>query len=127
VNEGRRRFQFRLRKLLLWTAVVALLLGVLKMLGLGPARIVLVACWTIVIVILGQALSVKAACRISGLAGVTFFAWITCCESPPHRFVAGMLLVAAPLGWILGYTGALLMNGAASGVSRMDNLCDRHD
>jgi hypothetical protein len=41
----RRRFQFGLRKLLLWTVVVAVLLGSLRALGLDTVGLVIAACW----------------------------------------------------------------------------------
>jgi hypothetical protein len=48
MNDARpqpRRFQFSLRKLLLWTAVVAVLLGTLKTLGLETVGLVIAAAW----------------------------------------------------------------------------------
>jgi hypothetical protein len=44
-----RRLQFGLRKLLLWTAVVAVFLGILKTLGLAPAACLSVLCWAVVV------------------------------------------------------------------------------
>ena len=116
MSETRRRFQFGLRKLLLWTAVVAILLGFLRMAGLGSSGFAIVACWIVVVAILPVAVSLKTTCRLSGLAGAVFTAWIFADLS--------VVPYTAPVGWFLGYTGALLMNGLSSAVRRADDLME---
>lgn len=48
-EERRKRRQFRLRNLLVWTAVAALALGLLRMLGLGPVVLASVASWVAIV------------------------------------------------------------------------------
>ena len=65
-----RRFQFGLRKLLLWTGVVALLLGILKVLNLPILVCVLVDCWVIVVAVVRATSGATAAAVLSVAFGV---------------------------------------------------------
>ena len=65
----RRRFQFGLRKLLLWMAVVAVLLGVLKMLELSTAGLILAASWVAITAIVRGAFGSTWAHIVSAVGG----------------------------------------------------------
>jgi hypothetical protein len=71
-DEGlkRGRFQFSLRKLMLWVAVEAILLGTLTMLGLDPVGLAIAGSWVAVTAILRAAFGPLVACRLSGLGGI---------------------------------------------------------
>ena len=65
----RRRFQFGLRKLLLWMVVVALLLGILKTLGLTTAGLVIAAFWVAITAVVRATLGSVWAHVISAVGG----------------------------------------------------------
>ena len=65
----RRRFQFGLRKLLLWTVVVAVLLGTLKMLGLETAGLVIAASWAAITAVVRGAFGSTLAHIVSAVGG----------------------------------------------------------
>ena len=65
----RRRFQFSLRKLLLWTAVVAILLGTLKTLGLNTVGLVIAASWVAVTAVVRAAFGSNWAHGVSAVGG----------------------------------------------------------
>ncbi|MBC8871254.1 MAG: hypothetical protein H8E44_17650 [Planctomycetes bacterium] len=65
----RRRFQFGLRKLLLWMAVVAVLLGILKMLELSTAGLILAASWVAITAIVRGAFGSTWAHIVSAVGG----------------------------------------------------------
>jgi hypothetical protein len=74
LHPTRRRFQFSLRKLLLWMIVVALYLGIFRKLAqLDRAAFAIFTVWSVVVVILRTAFGQRAACLFSILAGPSFF------------------------------------------------------
>ena len=69
-DERRKRRQFSLRKLLLWTAAAALLLGLLRVLGLGPIALACIALWIVIVVGLRLAAGSPVAWGFSVVTGV---------------------------------------------------------
>jgi hypothetical protein len=65
-----RRFQFSLRKLMLWVVVEAILLGALRMLGLDAIGLAIAAAWVAVTAALRVALDPRWACHVSGFGGI---------------------------------------------------------
>jgi len=115
MGETRPRFQFGLRKLLLWTAVVALFLGILKMLGLGPILCIAVLCW---------AMFVRGLRLVFGFTQVAFASVLSASILTSARFCMPPLavnwreatLLAAALGAVYGYVAGGCLRG-------IRNLC----
>lgn len=61
----RRRLQFGLRKLLLWTTVVAVFLGIFKMLGIPRGVTAAMTCWFGILIVLREVASRKAVLWLS--------------------------------------------------------------
>ena len=71
----KRRFQFGLRKSLIWTAVVALYLGFVTSLGIPPVAIGFITSWAVVVGILRQAIGPMVAASLSVIGGGIVFAF----------------------------------------------------
>jgi hypothetical protein len=90
-----KRFQFSTRKLLLGTAVVAVWLGILRVLEVGPTLVALVTALFVGVGILRMALGRKVACLVS-LLGVAVpaggFAFV-----PFHAHIGSITLLVYSL------------------------------
>ena len=73
--ETRRRFQFGLRKLLLWTVVLALYLGVARMLGMPPIALAVLTLWIAVVAGLRAAFGPVVAAIVSPAIGAVLGGW----------------------------------------------------
>jgi len=94
MSERERSFQFGLRKLLLWTAVVAIWLGVLTMLPLGPPLSTLLTLWVVVVGVVRVAIRPLAAAFTSvvmafGVALIHDYSGLLYYDDlhPPYMFV----------------------------------------
>ena len=70
MSQRPRRLQFGLRKLFLWTAVVALGLGVFKMSEMPPILLAWLTPWLVLVGVLRVALGAKVAAAASAMIGV---------------------------------------------------------
>ena len=104
-DEGptRRRFQFSLRKLLLWTTVVALYLGSMKTLEFNSGLVAFITFWVAVVGGVRWSLGVKAAAIasfvIGTLLGLDFSLAAPALGGAPPSFFA---LLTISIGWVFG-------------------------
>jgi hypothetical protein len=118
-----RRFQFSLRKLMLWVVVEAVLLGTLSMLGLDAIGLAIAAAWVAVTAVLRVALSPRWACHISGLGGIALAVglWFVL----PMNDAAIVLLII--LGGGAGLVPFVFVEVAARVVDGLDSLMQRRN
>jgi hypothetical protein len=122
----RRRFQFGLRKLMLWTVVVAVFLGIFEMFGFGWIGCVLAACWLAVVGLLRGTAGGRAACLVSIVIGTVLIGWcsylvyVTASPRPPFNPV--IVLFAAIWGSAYGLFVFVLTTAVCSAVNWADNL-----
>lgn len=121
-----RRFQFTLRKLLLWVAVVALCLGIPSACGQNPLIWVLLTCWCAVIGILrwnfGRVPAAYAS--VVGAAILTSVAYAVGDPLQPVQYmVAGFagLVTGIPIGFVL----FVVLELASTVVNWIDGLFNR--
>jgi hypothetical protein len=100
LDEKRKRRQFGLGKLLLWILALALLLGLLRMIGLGPAGLACVAAWIALVTGVRSAFGGPVAFAFSIAVGAIAG--------------AGLALASAHGGWALG---AIVPGGFVGWVS----------
>ena len=98
-DERRKGRQFSLGKLLLWTAVAALLLGLLRMLGLGPIVLACIAAWVMINAGVRLAFGSVAVCVFSVVVGAIAGAGYIVVQS---ILVASNVVVIAILLSLLG-------------------------
>ena len=133
-DERRKRRQFSLRKLLLWTGVAALMLGLLRMLGAGPTMLACIAGWVVVNAGVRLAFGSIAAFVFSIVAGgiaagslvLVGVLWGGSFISPLG--ILSLLLVAV-CGGFLGYVSYVVLEVASCIVGLPDGLLrsDRYD
>jgi len=101
-DERRKRRQFSLAKLLMWTAVAALTLGLLRMLGLAPIVLACIAGWVTVNAGVRLAFGSVAVCVFSVVAVAIAGAALIAVQSVlgGHNLVIAILW--SPLGAIIG-------------------------
>ena len=115
---GKRSFQFGLRKLLLWTAVVALLLGLATSLGDWGWFL---ACWLLFIGVLRAAFGPKVAGILSVAVPVIVACAVAMTRHPGPSF--GDLLVDAFLvGAFVGLAMFVIVEGAIGLVNWADKV-----
>jgi hypothetical protein len=121
----RRKFQFSLRKLMLWTVVVASYFGIFGLLEVHPVVSAILAAWVAVVGSLRITFGGRLACILSVVAGAVYFGCAGyVIASPSHIgsieffFLALMALGGTVIGLIL--FGAL--EGALRFVNWADNL-----
>ena len=131
--ERRKRRQFSLAKLLLWTAVAALILGLLRMLGAGPVVLASIGAWVVVNASVRSAFGSIVAFLFSIVAGgialaslVLGLVWGGSFLSPLGILV---LLLVAVGGGFLGYVSYVVLEVAFCIVGLPDGLLrsDRYD
>jgi hypothetical protein len=125
------RFQFGLRKLLLWTAVVALLLGLAKMSGIREGWIAF-PCWIVMVAVIRVVASPIATAIVSAASGMVLLAWVRVAArvdlGPPASEImtalhkSGSLLVA---GCLLGLTLFAVAELLRRAVDWADNVLSR--
>jgi hypothetical protein len=98
-----RPFQFSLRELMLWTAMLALFLGVLQPGNLDAASVAIPVCWAAAVVIARSMRGPIAALCVSALGGALLLSviWVPL-ASVPRSFSAVDALLAGIVGTILG-------------------------
>jgi hypothetical protein len=123
----RRRFQFGLRKLLLWTGVVAVLLG-LATTTFTTAEAVVLLGWMILVAAVRWAFGPKAAGALSVAAALILhvsFSWLVYMAARPFpdpvEAGVGALIVGGTVGGLFG----LVMFGIAEGAVRAVNWADK--
>lgn len=138
-QQARRRFQFSLRKLMLWTAVWAAYLGLIRAAGLGPpaaiALTVFLAVLFVIRLVWGYEKGLKIGALFAGIvpAAVGGFLIVHMCIIVPFpsipistvggiMAILGMLAVIFLIGTILGLYGFLLVHGVMKAVDRADAL-----
>ncbi len=133
-DERRKRRQFSLGKLLLWTAVAALLLGLLRMLGLGPIVLACIAAWVMINAGVRLAFASVVAFVFSiGAGGITAssltFVGMARGGSPFDAYGIPVLLLVAVGGGLLGYVSYVVLEVAFCVVGLPDGLLrsDRYD
>ena len=124
------RFQFSLRKMMLWTAVWAIYLGIVRLLGMW---LPIAVCLTIYLAILlflrlnwGQDRGVILAFRVTGLTlacvGATIIIWGFATGGFFAGFASVLFSIAVCLlGLYLGLWGFLLVHAVASALDSIDN------
>ena len=107
-EEKRKRRQFGVGKLLAWTGVAALLLGALRMIGVGPTVLASVVAWVAIIgsvrLLFGSPVALGVSIALGALAGPTLVL-VEALSGPRAR--------PAPLTWIPG----LAMAAAGGGIA----------
>lgn len=121
----RRRRQFSLRELLLWTTLAAICLGILQWLIADREFTVSLSCWIAVVVIVRMVLGPKAAGMLFVAAGMVLHAIVGYRVLSSHRPVpvAGVfagVLVCLLVGSIVGGILWLLVETAARAVRWAD-------
>ena len=133
-DERRKRRQFSLRKLLLWTGVAALMLGLLRMLGLGPIVLACIAAWVMVIVGVRLAFGLVVALVFSIAAGSLAGGGLVLADilrggsfSDAHG-IPGLLMVPV-WGASLGYVSYVVLEVTCCIIGLPDGLLrsDRYD
>ena len=133
-DERRKRRQFSLGKLLLWTAVAALLLGLLRMLGLGPIVLACIAAWVMINAGVRLAFGSVVAFVFSIVAGGIAGGGLVLADvlrggrfSGAHG-IPGLLAVAA-MGASVGYASYVVLEVTFCVVGLPDGLLrsDRYD
>jgi hypothetical protein len=117
---GKRSFQFSLRKLLLWTAVVALLLGVATSLGEG---VWLLACWVLVVCAIRCAFGPNVAVILSVGGGAILGGALG--YALPHTDPGPDPVERAMQGVIVGGFFGLATFGIVEGAFRAVNWVDK--
>ena len=114
----RRRFQFSLRKVMLWVVVEAVLLGTLSMLGLDAIGLAIAASWVAATAVLRAAWSPLWAARLSSLGGIALAVglWFVL----PMNDAAIVLLII--LGGGAGLVPFVFVEVAARVVDWVDSL-----
>jgi hypothetical protein len=117
----RPRFQFSLRKLLLWVAIEAVLLGTLKMLGLNAVGLTVATLWVAVVALARVACGGTPAVILSQLGGIALA--ICLWRVLPIDDPTVTLLVV--LGGGAGLIPIVFVEIAQRGVDWVDGLCER--
>lgn len=125
----RRRFQFRLRRLLLWTAVVALGLGVLSPLELDVSGWIFLSGWFFAISLVRWTFGRKWAASVAVVMGVSAYAWHSCSlvarnvngVVPVDYYFDAAIAVALP-GSLVGFVSFLVVEFAWQAVNRLDRI-----
>ena len=118
IETGRQRFQFGPGKLLLWTAVVALGLGVLSFTEPPVAGWILVPGWFATVMGVRWALGRNWAVTTSIVIGVLFYAYGDYLHSPGLRVVVRSGFVGA----LMGIATYVLAVTTLRVVSRIDRI-----
>ena len=126
-TEKRPRFQFSLRKALLWTALVALGLGALTILTSDVATRMVLSAWLATVLILRWAFGRKVAAWVSAVAGALFFGWSCSVAYSAHirRFDLGEMVWTAVVGGFLGGVIGFLLFVPADAACRIASWFDR--
>ena len=129
----RRAYQFSLRQLFLWTAIVALLLGVLKALSMGACASVSLAGYLVIVYVLRVAYGPKIACMFAVMTVVP-----TLCLSLVYGVFTGhplwrlapadtllvMMAIGIVLGCVLGMIGFALVEIVFRTVEWIDRFIE---
>jgi len=133
-DERRRRRQFSLGKLLLWTAVAALLLGALRMLGAGPVVLACIAGWVVVNagvrLAFGSVVAFVFSTVAGGIAGASLVLAVILTGGPiSGAYGIPGLLFAGVVGASLGYASYATLEVVFCVVGLPDGLLrsDRYD
>ncbi len=123
VKSGRRRFQFRLRRLVIWTVVAALVCGIL-LAGLEPEGLdwIVLPVWFVTVFIVRWGFgSKKWAARISIVLGMLVsLGWAIYRPKPPS--VVELVIGCGIMGGSIGYVSFLLVEAAREIVNRIDKI-----
>ena len=132
-DERRKRRQFGLAKLLAWTGVAALLLGLLRMIGVGPIVLASVVSWVAIIggvrLLFGSPVALGVSIALGAMTGpglvlVEVF-WKAPAPAAASRWIPG-LAVAAAGGGYAGYLSYVALEilfcliGLPEGLLRAD-------
>lgn len=129
VRPKRRRFQFRLKRLMLWTTVVALGLGVLSPLELDPIGWIFLSGWFVAISIVRWAFGSRWAASVAVVMGVCAYAWHSCSlvarnvtgVVPVDYYFDAAMAVALP-GSLVGFVSFLVVEFAWQAVNWIDRI-----
>ena len=137
-GQGRRGFQFGLRKLLLWTAAVALYLGILSLIGFEPCLSVSATCYVIPVGIVRAKYGPEVACLCSigvlSIPAILMAVYVLWCGfravldglCGPLEAVGALLplLFFWAACCLLGYVVFLFVHAVYSAVEWTDNLLE---
>ena len=129
MNEPRRRFQFSLRRMLLWTAVVAVCCNILKILNLELGVWFLLIVWMIVVGVLLVIGCPKWAACWSIIIGIPT-GWFTVLHFPRSE-LSLPLIIGSLIGVLFGVGIFVIVRFVLLAVNWADNFIDekttRHD
>lgn len=116
-----RRFQFGLRKLLLWTAVVAMFLGLLGMIEVALSTLLILTSWATIVGVARAIFNTEVAGLMSVAIGVVLGVWLTFLVSPFSVGVFSYAVYAMMFG-LFGLFVCVFVEVAFRAVDWLDNL-----
>lgn len=121
-----RRFQFSMRKVLLWMLAVALTFSILSPLGFDGVGWLFVFGWFVTVLVLRWGCGSIAAATVSVMAGMLLFGYVTCLVAsasrpPPFSPVAGAV-AGGFLGALIGFMPFLLVEGTCRTIDWVDRI-----
>ena len=119
MQRQRRRFQFGLRKLLLWTVALSVYLGILRMLQCHPVLVVVLTCWVGAVAVVRVAIGWKWAAVVSAVGGAILLGIPAYQARGDDSDLVGNLLLAAIVG---GLAVLAVVHVIACTIDWADNL-----
>jgi hypothetical protein len=116
-----RRFQFSLRKLIIWTAVAAFYLSVVRLIGLPDHAVVVSCLWLMLLVLVQEAIqgapALYASVCLSGCIFTVYVVW----WQPNEGFIT-LALSGLVVGTQLGFVAFVPVSWVKHVVDKIDNL-----
>jgi hypothetical protein len=122
MSTERRRLQFGLRKLLLWTAVLAFFLGFLRMQGLDTIAATIVVCWAAAVTVFRMITRPRAAFWFSAFAGAIAGALEFILRSVSGQIAVGHVFTLSVM--FAGFIGGCIFFPLVEAVFRAVNWAD---
>ena len=118
-----RRFQFSLRKVLLWMLAVALTFSILSPLELDAVGWLFLFGWFVTVLVLRWSFGSRVAAWISIMAGMLLFAWASWFVSAHVRpSYGGATLVGGSVGVIVGLALFLFVEATCRTIDWLDRI-----
>ena len=124
----RRRLQFGIRRLLLWTAVAAVAFGVLSTLRLHVVAWAMLIGWFAVVSSLRWVLGTKLATRVVTVAGMLLYGGLLCTIAVTHSLkplplaLVALAMLGCFAGGMMGFLSCVLVEAACRVVNRLDRI-----